>query len=88
VPQNLIVAVAKSAAVVLYEGRRHGRVAEEGMASDIRWLTVPDIVLRRYHTIAMPLLFNLDNGWRRRRGRWRIVWGGMSTSRQHHERQP
>jgi hypothetical protein len=67
VPQNLIVAVTKSAAILFYDGRRHGRVAEDVMASHIRWLTAPDVVLRGYHTVAVTLLSNLD-GCQRRRG--------------------
>jgi hypothetical protein len=88
VAENLIVAVAKSAAVILYDGRRHRRVAEERMARDIRWDALPDVVLRGCDALPIPSLSSLDNGWRGRGWWWRrIVRGGMSASRQRHERQ-
>lgn len=85
--QNLIIVVAKSGGSPLRRAvAREG--CGEGMASGVQWLTVSDVMLRRHHTIAVTLLCNLYNGWRRRRGWRRIVRGGMSGSRQHHQRQP
>jgi hypothetical protein len=68
---DLVVAIAEGVAVILHEGRRHGRIAEARVTAYVRRRAAANVTLGGFHAVVIALLRNLS-ACRRRRW-WRRV---------------